>query len=83
MINFGIELREQFLDATKVCLFFLSSNGATDCESHCVHCYGLANVEDCIMHKVVTLRYVAIGLTITPLSNNVEQNISNFIINMK
>ena len=32
------------------------------------------------LHKVVTLRYVAIGLTITPLFNNVEQNISNFIM---
>ena len=33
----------------------------------------MANVADCIS-------YVAIDLTITPLSKNVEQNISNFIM---
>jgi len=31
------------------------------------------------LHKVVSLRYVGIGLTITPLSNEVVHNLSNLL----
>jgi len=46
-----------------------------------VYIYILSWVGECErLHKVLSLRYVAIGLTITPLSYKVVQNLSNFIM---